>query len=487
MSELKQGLRRRARFALALGVAATAAAAQPAAGQDGQLYERGRKHWIETLYDRAFPDLRAYRRSFQGRTALVDYMIGTSACRLPGRKEFGFKTLDWLIYAYPLAEGGRARVKAERDLCMNAVLERAGQVELAQMISAGVTGRGKTFHWAEDNSISAYPIRRTREIPVEEFWSRLAAADDEEARAAAVQEAGQRLVAANVVSSGGYVIASKGERSDAGLQALAGLLDRFSAFQFRTYGMVRPPFLITVYLTDTVGELRELARRIHGLDVSPSTIGYSFADDMSVVAVAPRDVYGTVLHELTHLLIRGNFGDAPQWIDEGVASLYEVSSEGDGDWRGEPNWRGRVLQQFQDRWPRLDQVITSPWFSFDDPEHSLGEMESRSAVEQAVLTAYNRYFLLYLQEREKLPDVFAAVRDHGLGPVDAEWQDAGAERPGTAQGHVLRLVERTLGADVQAVDADFRRWLGSVLHSGLRRPDGTQRVRVEKDEPRSSL
>ena len=63
-----------------------------AAGQDRQLFERGRDHWQGTRYGKAYPDLREYRRGFQGRTPIVDYMIGTSACRIDEHKRFGFRT-----------------------------------------------------------------------------------------------------------------------------------------------------------------------------------------------------------------------------------------------------------------------------------------------------------------------------------------------------------------------------------------------------------
>ena len=443
-----------------------------AEAQNAALFERGRQHWEATRYVEAFPDLRAYRLEYQGRNALVDYMIGTSACRMDTQKQFGFRALDWLLYSYPLSEQGRSLVRKERDLCLGVMLQTAETLQLAQMVAAGVTGRGKTFHWADQNTIGAYPVRKTRELTRAEIAVRVAAPGDAEGIARVVRGASQRLGATRVVADGRFVIAAEGVHEAKDLELLAELLERFTEFHARTYGIARPPAVVTIYLTSSIAKLRELAERAHGLDVSPSTIGYSFADDLSVVAVTPRKLYGTVLHELTHLLIRGNFGDAPQWLDEGLASLYEVASEHDGIWLGEGNWRANVLREFRSRWPSVDEVIRSPWFSFDDPEHALGDLQNPPAVEQAVITAYTRYFLLFLQEQGRLVPVFDAVRRRGLGDPDVEAGSEVMNAPGVAQEHTVKLVEGALGARLAMLDHQLRNW----LESGVLSEDGPVRT-----------
>ena len=54
------------------------------------------------------------------------------------------------------------------------------------------------------------------------------------------------------------------------------------------------------YRAGEVAKMREVAERVHGIGVSPSSIGYSFRDDLSMVGIIPGEIYGTLAHELAH-------------------------------------------------------------------------------------------------------------------------------------------------------------------------------------------
>lgn len=104
---------------------------------------------------------------------------------------------------------------------------------------------------------------------------------------------------------------------------------------------------------------------LHGLEVAFGTIGYSFKNDLSVSAVVRGPYAGTLKHELTHLLVRTNFGDIPPWLDEGLAALYEVSRL-EGDYlRGLPNWRAEVLKRYWDGEPQVTELLGMNWKQFD--------------------------------------------------------------------------------------------------------------------------
>src|ERR1051325_10177877 len=92
-----------------------------------------------------------------------------------------------------------------------------------------------------------------------------------------------------------------------------------------TYDMPAPSYFITVYLVPNDGILGLLASLIHGITIYEGTIGYSFPYDQSITAIIPRMIFGTLKHELFHLMVRKNFGDIPPWLEEGMATLYEVS------------------------------------------------------------------------------------------------------------------------------------------------------------------
>lgn len=54
---------------------------------------------------------------------------------------------------------------------------------------------------------------------------------------------------------------------------------------------------------------------------------------------------GTLIHEMTHAYMHGNFPDCPAWFNEGLASLFEAVEERNGRLHGRPNWRLPGLQQ----------------------------------------------------------------------------------------------------------------------------------------------
>jgi hypothetical protein len=53
---------------------------------------------------------------------------------------------------------------------------------------------------------------------------------------------------------------------------------------------------------------------------------------------------GTLVHEIVHPFIAANFPDCPAWLNEGLGSLYEQSSEENGQIHGDTNWRLQGLQ-----------------------------------------------------------------------------------------------------------------------------------------------
>jgi hypothetical protein len=53
---------------------------------------------------------------------------------------------------------------------------------------------------------------------------------------------------------------------------------------------------------------------------------------------------GTLVHEMTHAYMHGNFSACPSWFNEGLASLFEAVKDHDGHLYGLPNWRLTGLQ-----------------------------------------------------------------------------------------------------------------------------------------------
>jgi len=76
------------------------------------------------------------------------------------------------------------------------------------------------------------------------------------------------------------------------------------------------------------------------------TLGYFDWQDQTIVWTAPRGLFGTFNHELTHALMFWDSPLLPRWFDEGFAALYENSAMlPDGRYRGIENpWRQELLK-----------------------------------------------------------------------------------------------------------------------------------------------
>lgn len=445
----------------AVAIALALCGSGPAAAQDLTLYRSGRTNWLAAVYPSAYPPLINYRAGAYGRTADVDYMLGTSACRIAGRRDWGGRMLNYILYAYALSEANRRQVIAERDVCRTpvalAALSATSRNSLEKLVGSRTRSRGKLWY-IDGRADAAYPARQLRDIPIEELQARTVPLS-ESARVVATLEP-LRPAGASVRPIGRFVFVVAAGQTDAELRKLAELLEGYVDFLSSTFGMTPPDRYITIYLMPDVDGVRAVAKAVHGLDVNPSTLGYTFQDDLSAVAMIHKAEGGTLLHELFHLLVRGSFGDAPQWLDEGYASLYEVSTYTGSTFRGEPNWRGRMLREFGGEAPTLATLVASPWFSFDradqaaPPGRPSWEAEySAEAVAAHLATA--RYFALYLQQKGKLGTVYRAFQARDPGAAD----DPGAES--------VVLVEQALGQPIARVQADYNAWLPSVLGQDL--------------------
>ena len=413
-------------------------------------YDKGKASWQQGNYPQALEYLLSYRQQPYGRMPEVDYMIGTSACRVPGKEGKGARILEWMLYAYPLTQPTRERVVSEKNNCQLNTNVQVSVEDIEGEISAGMSARGKTFYWTDrDMPINSYPARYIGKRDIEKFRKRLVKLDQQQM---VVEKLKNRFPESEIYGSKRIILLSLSGHNSEDLAKFSVSLEKYLSFLFTDYQFSSHQHFITLYLVPTVQDLRKIAENIHGLDVSPSTIGYSFVDDLSLVAVIPGKLIGTLLHELFHLTVRRDFGDIPQWLDEGMASLYEVSRETDSSFVGKPNWRGKVLKELWDLRPSLTEMITSGWFSYDMPSEYADHTADRESIQrQAVFMAMSRYFILYLQEKQKLNEVFEAFRAMNI----LEMEDS-------TNMYTRNIVAGVLQKPIDAVQADFEDWFKSL-------------------------
>lgn len=504
------------------------------ASADSEL-DRLEAMWRQGDYARATPELIAYRERTGVRTPELDYMIATSACRLPARRQLGNEFFTWILQNYNLSPPVRAQVETQRQTCSaSAAPERLSVTAPPVMVGIAYHGKGGTNFESQASGDSRSTV--VAAIPPEQFAQRLFAPSDSKSavssvarligpefevqavghfilagprpaarsaggsrevlNAAAPPRGGERAADASRPGASGPLnpsgtpdpdmeelfknkLATQSPNAAAGARApnppagrpmtqgtrqdprdmvqqmapasspsadelkhAGESLEQYLQFFVSEYGMRKPSSLISVYFAADRSQLRDLARRLHGIELAPGSIGYSFPADQSMVGWASGTAYGTFAHELFHVMVRGNFGDIPPFLDEGMAALYEVSGFDRGRAVGVSNWRGALLKRYWTERPSIRELVKMDRNSFDDVAGSSDG--PGGGGRQAANHATARYLMLYLQERGELLPVYKAFRSRKVN-----------DRP-AAQG--VTLVESVLGRSLDAVDAEFAEW-----------------------------
>jgi hypothetical protein len=164
-----------------------------------------------------------------------------------------------------------------------------------------------------------------------------------------------------------------------------------------TYFRIEPSEPVVILLFESGESYRRLAKKWFNDDDVPH-YGFFRSDNVMLMNVSTGT--GTLVHELTHALIKPDFPEVPSWFNEGLASLYEQCSMNGGGIRGLPNWRLPALQRaIKDGKLRpLEQMIADARFYREDLV--------------GLNYAQARYLMLYLQGKGLLAKYYASFRDH---------------------------------------------------------------------------
>lgn len=205
----------------------------------------------------------------------------------------------------------------------------------------------------------------------------------------------------------------------------------------------RPPVDVCIFFSN-----REFTRFVHGLyGLTPMPrSGFYLGGERLLVVNLARNV-GNLRHELVHPLVGDDFPEIPDWLNEGLASLYATADWRDGRYRFLVNHRLRHLwrAQHQRLLPGLARLAASTY----DDVHGPGWRTYYSL---------GCYLLLYLERTGRLdqfyrqmraqpvtaPSQLQLLRAHVDYPGFLAWTRrlrvgmaiAPPSRPGEAQAHV---------------------------------------------------
>lgn len=192
----------------------------------------------------------------------------------------------------------------------------------------------------------------------------------------------------------------------------------FYRFFSRTYFEHPPRRMVVAVISENPRDLAEATGRLYPtvtIPVYAPFLGYYNPSDNLIMATGGHVGYGTLLHEMIHALVASDFPQAPAWLNEGLASLYERTEWQAGRLVPLPNWR-------MDRM-REESVPTLAELAGKMPRIGLHSHDVKEV----------RVLLLFLDQRRQVDDLYKMVKQQGssfdfqtavsaLGPTETEWR-----------------------------------------------------------------
>ena len=272
------------------------------------------------------------------------------------------------------------------------VLERHTDMKLAPHLAFAVVAA--ICQLSASNSSAAPPESRASTSAGYDL-----AADIADRKRQAMAELGPRTDVQ--VIEGTFVVAAPGGR-----RALAPALDvtrqALSAY-FNGRFEKRPARAVSVYLFPRAEPYDAYCKKRDAVScISPFGF-YVHGDRRIVMNIGPG--LGTLTHELVHPLVETDFPAAPDWINEGIASLFEhFHFSAPGEIHGGKNWRHpRLVKALRSKQERMDASLPT-LFALND-EQFRGHKEDLNY-------ATARYLCLWLDQKQKLWPFYQRWRDH---------------------------------------------------------------------------
>jgi hypothetical protein len=147
-----------------------------------------------------------------------------------------------------------------------------------------------------------------------------------------------------------------------------------------------PDRILTVWLFRGKDSYEEYTRKY--FSGSPSTPYGYYTSEHNALVMNIATGGGTLVHEIVHPFMEANLPDCPSWLNEGLGSLFEQSSDRGGHIVGLTNWRLPGLQRAirSGRVPSFSTLLHTSRSDFYDDDPGTNYSQSR-------------YLLYYLQEK----------------------------------------------------------------------------------------
>jgi hypothetical protein len=181
------------------------------------------------------------------------------------------------------------------------------------------------------------------------------------------------------------------------------LTKRVLAAYFNGRFSKKPSQAISVYLfPDAKGYEAYCQKRWAAACGSP--YGFYRPDERRIVMNAGPGI-GTLTHELVHPIVETDFPEAPTWLNEGIASLFEaLSMPAPGEVHGVKNWRHPRLLRALGSPAERDKASLPALFGMSD--------EAFRGADEDLNYATARYLCQWLDQKGLLWPFYQRYREH---------------------------------------------------------------------------
>jgi len=212
------------------------------------------------------------------------------------------------------------------------------------------------------------------------------------------------------------------------IRALVAKLAKNYAIKLQDTGYIHVVYLFnSKFSLEGFQEYIEFCKNIH-FRYPGTRIGYYNNYDQSVVTWLGTG-QGTLAHELVHLFLAIDFPNAPNWLNEGMASLQEETST----IGPEDNWRLIYIQSFRQKYKTYLPV-----------QDIVNKSEDFSELDAIIGDCFARYLCFYLNDQEKLTPLYQRFR--------------ASKEPLTVVAQI-QLIENVYGKSFPEMEQDFYAWL----------------------------
>ncbi len=249
-----------------------------------------------------------------------------------------------------------------------------------------------------------------------------------------INELKEKLTSDFIVKEHSYFVIASNLSETQTNNILTTTIDKAVECFYNDYFSVRPDEATTIFLFKNDDTYRYWAKKLYD-DDDLSRFGYYKPTDKTMLMNINTGT-GTLVHEMTHALVRYDFPEIPSWFNEGLGSLYERCSLNNKTILGYVNWRLPALQDaLKDKsYTSIDVLVKTDWDEF-------------YGIRSDVNYAQARYLCMYLQELNLLKKFYKLFRD-----------TYNEDKTGKKQ------IETITGKNLKEFESDYIRWVNTLSY-----------------------